>query len=71
MGFLGNKVIKLLLRNNTVSVSVSSLDHILEDSIIGEFSQIFCNLSQILKSNESYIKERVPVLPVSNVMNTL
>lgn len=53
MGLLGDEVVKLFLGNNTVSVSVGSLDHLLEDSVVGQFSQVLGNFSQVLKSDES------------------
>ena len=53
MGLLGDEVVELFLRNNTISVSIGSLDHGLEDLIVGQFSQILGNFSEFLKSDES------------------
>lgn len=65
MRFLGDKVVKFLFRNKIVSISISSFDHILKDSIVSKFSQIFGNFSQILESNESYINLILPVFEAS------
>lgn len=53
MGLLGDQVVELLLRNHAVSVSVSSLDHLLQDGIVSQFSQILGHLSQVLESDEA------------------
>lgn len=71
MSLLGDEVIKLLLRNNTISVRICPLNHLLQDSIISQFPKIFSNLSQIFQSDESYIEERIPVFWESKVMKTL
>ena len=53
MGLLGDQIVELLLRDHAVSVGVSSLDHLLQDSIVGQLSQILGNLSEILESDEA------------------
>ena len=53
MCFLSDKGIKLFLRNNAVLVKIGSLDHLLKNSVVSQLSQIFGDLSEILKSNES------------------
>jgi len=53
MGLLGNEVIKFFLRDHTISVSISSLDHFLEDSVIGEFSEVLSNLSEVFQGDKT------------------
>jgi hypothetical protein len=71
MGLLGDEVVKLLLRNNTISVSISPLDHLLQDSIISQLAEILGDLSEVLQGNESCIAKSVPVFWESKVMKTL
>lgn len=52
VGFLGDKCVKFFLRDNTVQVEVSSLDHLLKGVVVSEFSQILGDLSEVLESNE-------------------
>ena len=49
----GDESVEFFFRNNSVFVFVSSLNHILENIVVGEFSEIFGNLSEILEGNES------------------
>jgi hypothetical protein len=65
MGLFGDEIVKFFLRNDTVSVSISSLDHLLEDGVISEFSEILGNFSKILKSDEAYLSNAVPVFWMS------
>jgi len=53
MGFLSDEGIKLFLRNNAVLVKIGSLNHLLQNGIVSQLSQILGHLSQILESNES------------------
>lgn len=53
MGLLGDEVVKLFLGHDTVSIGVGTLDHLLKHSIVGQFSQIFGNLSEILESDKA------------------
>lgn len=53
MGLLGDKSVELFLRNNTVEVQVSTLNHFLESIIISEFSKILGDFSEVLESNEA------------------
>ena len=53
MGLLGDEVVKLLFRDDTISISVSPLDHLLKDGIVGEFSEVLGHLSQVLECDES------------------
>ncbi len=71
MGLLGDEVVELIFGNNTVSIGVSTLNHLLEDGVVSEFSKVLGHLAEVLKSDESCIGEGVPVLPVSKVMKTL
>jgi hypothetical protein len=71
MGLLGDEVVELILRNNTVSVRVRTLDHLLKDGVVSEFPEVLGDLAEVLKSNESWIGEGVPVLAESKVMKTL
>jgi hypothetical protein len=65
MGLFGDEIVKFFLRNNTISVSVGSLDHFLENGIISEFTEILGNFSKILKSDEAYLKHFIPVFWMS------
>jgi hypothetical protein len=71
MSLLGDKVVELLFGHNTVSVSVGSLNHLLESIVVSQLSQIFGNFSEIFKSNETCIVSLIPVFALSKVMNTL
>jgi hypothetical protein len=62
MGLFGDQVVKFFLRDNTISINVCSVNHILQDSIIGEFSQILGNLSEILESDKTFVIGFLPVL---------
>lgn len=53
MGFLGNEVVELLLRHNSIVVNVSSFDHFLQSVVVSQLSEILGDFSQILKSDES------------------
>ena len=71
MGLLGDKGVELLFRNNTVKVKISTLDHLLEHIVVSELSKILSDLSEVLKSNESFVIRLIPVLWESKVMKTL
>jgi hypothetical protein len=71
MCFLSDEGVKLFLRNNAVLVEVGSLDHLLEDSIVGQFTQVLGDLSQILESDEACVRHTLPVFWESKVMKTL
>jgi hypothetical protein len=53
MSLLGDEVVELFLRDNAISVSIGSLDHGLEDLVVGEFSQVLGDLSEFLEADES------------------
>jgi hypothetical protein len=53
MGFLGNQSIELLLGNNSIMINISSLDHLLESVIVSELSEVFCDFSEVFKSDKS------------------
>ena len=53
MGLLGDEIVELLLGNHTISVTVRTLDHFLEDSVISEFAQILGDLAQVLEGDEA------------------
>ena len=53
MSLLGDEIVELFLRDNTVSINVGTLDHSLKNLIVGEFSQILGDLSELLKADES------------------
>jgi len=65
MGLFGNEVVKFFLRDYTISVSISAFDHFLEDSIIGEFSEVLGNLSEVFQGDEPCIRKGVPVFWIS------
>jgi len=71
MCLLGNQVVELFLGNNAISVSVTALDHLLQDGIVGEFSEIFGNFSEVLECDEALVTAAVPVFWTSKVMKTL
>ena len=71
VSFFGNEVVEFFLRNDTVKVKISTLDHLLKNDVISEFSQIFCNLSEVFKGNKAYLRTVVPVFWESKVMKTL
>ena len=71
VGLLGDEIVELLLRNDTVTVSVGSLDHLLKHGIVSKLTEVLRNLPQILKGDESCIKRAVPVFWESKVMKTL
>lgn len=53
MSLLGDESVEFLFGDDTVSIDISSFDHFLQRIIIGEFSEILGNFSQILESDES------------------
>ena len=53
MCLLGNEVVELFLGKNAISVSVTALDHLLQDGIVSEFSEIFGNFSEVLECDEA------------------
>lgn len=53
MGLLGDEVVELLFGDNTVSVSVATLDHFLQDGVVSEFAQILGHLAQVLQGDEA------------------
>jgi len=53
MSLLCDKVVELFLRNDSISIGIGSVDHILEDGVISKLSQILGHLSEFLKSNEA------------------
>ena len=53
MSLLGDEVVELLFGDDTITVGICSLDHFLEDIIVGEFSQILGNLAEILQGDEA------------------
>lgn len=71
MRFFGDKSVEFFLRNNTVEVQVSTLDHLLKSVVVSQLTQILGNLAEVLKGNESCIKRNIPVFWESKVMKTL
>ena len=53
MGLLGDQVVELLLRDHTVSVSVTALNHLLQNGIVGELSEILGDLPEVLEGDEA------------------
>ena len=53
MGFLGDQVVEFFFGNNSVTVSIGSLDHFLENGIVSELSEILGNFSEIFQSDKS------------------
>ena len=49
----GDEVVEFLLGDDTVTVSIGSLDHFLEDVVVGELSEIFGDFSEVLEGNEA------------------
>lgn len=71
MSLLGHKVVEFLFRDKAVVVKVGSLDHVLKSSIVGQFSHVLGNFSEVFKCNKTYIKENIPFFCESKVMKTL
>lgn len=71
MSLLGDKRVKLLLRNGSIAVQISPLDHLLKRIIISEFSEVLGDFPQILEFDEACIGVLVPVFWESKVMKTL
>lgn len=71
MSLLGHKVVEFLFRDKAVVVKVSSLDHVLKSCIVGQFSHIFGNFSEVLECNKACIEENIPFFWESKVMKTL
>jgi hypothetical protein len=53
MSLLGDEVVELLLRDDTVSVSVSPLDHLLQDGVVSELAEVLHHLSEVLQCDEA------------------
>ena len=53
MSLLGDEVVELLFRNNTISVSVSPVDHVLQDGVVSELSEVLGHLSKVLEGDEA------------------
>ena len=49
----GDEVVEFFLRDNTITVSISSLDHFLKNSIVSQFSEVLGNFSEVLEGNEA------------------
>jgi hypothetical protein len=52
-GLLGDEIVELLLGNHAVTVTVGSLDHLLQDGIVSKLAEVLRDLPQLLKSDES------------------
>lgn len=48
MRFFGDKSVEFFLRNNTVEVQVSTLDHLLKSVVVSQLTQILGNLAEVL-----------------------
>ena len=48
VSLLGNKVVEFLFGNDTVQIGVSAFDHLLENTVIGDLSKVFRDLTEIL-----------------------
>ena len=55
MGLLGDEVVKFFLRDHTISVGIGTFDHLLEDGVVSELSEVLGNLSEVLQGDETYI----------------
>ena len=53
MSLLGDEVVEFLLRDNSVAVNISSLDHFLQSVVVSKLSEVLSDFSQILEGNES------------------
>ena len=51
VSLLGNKVVEFFFGNDTVQISVSAFDHLLENTVIGDLSKVFRDLTEILQGN--------------------
>ena len=49
----GDEVVEFLLGDDTVTIGVSSLDHFLEDVVVGELSKVLGDFSEVLEGNEA------------------
>lgn len=65
VGLFGDQVIEFLLWNNSIVISISSLDHVLKSVIVSQLTEVFCNFSDVLQSNKSWIVNSLPVFWVS------
>lgn len=52
VGLLGDQVVKFLLGNDAISVGVGTIDHVLQDGVIGELSEILGHLPKVLECDE-------------------
>ena len=53
VGLLCDQVVELLLGNDAVSVDISTIDHVLQDSVIGELSKILGHFPEVLEGDEA------------------
>ena len=53
MSLLGDQGVELFLWHNAVLVQIGTLNHLLEDIIVSELSQVLGHLSQVFQSNET------------------
>ena len=53
MGLFGDEVVELLFGYDTVVVCVCAIDHVLQDGIVGEFSEVLGDFPDILEGDES------------------
>jgi hypothetical protein len=50
---LGDEIVELFFRNDSILVSVSSFDHLLKNVIVCELSEVLSHLTEVLKGNEA------------------
>jgi len=53
MSLLGNEVVEFFLRNQIIQIEISSLNHLLQNGIVSQFSEILGDLSEIFQGNKS------------------
>ena len=49
----GDEVVEFFLRDDTISIGISSLDHLLKDIVVSELSEVLGNFSEVLEGNET------------------
>jgi hypothetical protein len=53
MSLLGDEVVELFFGDNAVSISVSPVDHVLQDCIVSQFSEVLGHFSELLQSDKA------------------
>lgn len=65
IGFFGQKGVEFLLWDESILVEVGSFDHFLQGVVVSELSQILGDSSEVLQSDETWIKLDLPVFWLS------